>query len=48
MVAATMLAVSPWGFVALMIWRQRRFFVRTRAQIRALPEIMDSERTWPA
>ena len=47
MVAATVLAMSPCGFVALMIWRQRRFFVRTRAEIRALPEIMDREHTWP-
>lgn len=45
MVAATLLAVSPWGVVALMIWRQRRFFGRTRREIRALPEVLDGRRT---
>lgn len=45
MLEAIPLALSPCVVVALMIWRQRRSFDRTRQQIRALPEVMDAERT---
>ena len=45
MVEATSLAVSPCVFVALMIWKQRRYFDRTRRQIRALPEVFDRKRS---
>jgi hypothetical protein len=44
MVEAVLLAASPCGFVVMMIWRRRRWFDRTRQQIRALPEVMDTER----
>jgi hypothetical protein len=44
MVGAVLLAVSPCGVIATMIWKQRRWFERTRQQIRALPEIRDAER----
>jgi len=44
MLEATSLAVSPCVFVALMIWRRRRSFDRTRQQIRALPEALHRER----
>jgi uncharacterized iron-regulated membrane protein len=45
MIEATSLALSPCIVVALMIWRKRRFFDRTRRQIRSLPEITPAERT---
>jgi hypothetical protein len=47
MLEASFLALSPCAVVALMIWRRRRLFGRTRQQIRALPEARTAERTWP-